>query len=109
MDTARACGVAEQVEETAQCFAKQEKEPELWELPQSFEKEMALQPFPISSLPDTLGNYLKAVCDFVQVAPEMGALPLLSTLSLCLQGKAVVKHPGGNHFIYSYCSSAGRT
>lgn len=97
MDTARACGVAEQVEETAQLIAIQEKEPELWELPQSFEKEVALQPFPVSCLPNSLSDYLKAVCDFIQVAPEMGALPLLSTLSLCLQGKAVVQHPGGNH------------
>lgn len=97
MDTARACGVAEQVEETAQLIAIQNNEPELWELPQSFEKEIALQPFPVSCLPNSLSDYLKTVCDFIQVAPEMGALPLLSTLSLCLQGKAVVQHPGGNH------------
>lgn len=94
MDTARACGVAEQAEETAQLIAIQNSEPELWELPQSFEKEIALQPFPVSCLPNSLSDYLKAVCDFIQVAPEMGALPLLSTLSLCLQGKAVVQHPG---------------
>ena len=97
MDTARACGVAEQAEETAQLIAIQNNEPELWELPQSFEKEIALQPFPVSCLPNSLSDYLKAVCDFIQVAPEMGALPLLSTLSLCLQGKAVVQHPGGKH------------
>ena len=89
MDTARACGVAEQVEETAQPI--QEKEPELWELPQSFEKEIALQPFPVSCLPNSLSDYLKAVCDFIQVAPEMGALPLLSTLLVCLETKTMNK------------------
>ena len=97
MDTARACGVAEQAEETAQLIAIQNNEPELWVLPQNFEKEIALQPFPVSCLPNSLSDYLKAVCDFIQVALEMGALPLLSTLSLCLQGKAVVQHPCGKH------------
>lgn len=97
MDTARACGVAEQVEETAQLIAIQNNEPELWELPQSFEKEIALQPFPISSLPKVLGDYLKAVSEYVQVKPEMAVLPLLSVLALCVQGKVVVKNPGNSH------------
>lgn len=97
MNTARELGIEEQVYNIAQNTAKEFGEPELWELPQSFEKELALQPFPVSCLPKTLADYLNAVCNFIQVAPEMGVLPLLSAVSLCLQGKAVVQHPGGNH------------
>jgi len=97
MNQARELDVAEQVYNIAQQTAREFGEPELWELPQSFEKEVALQPFPMSSLPDMLGNYLKAVSEYVQVKPEMAVLPLLSVLSLCVQGKALVNHPGGNH------------
>lgn len=85
MNTARELGIEEQVYNIAQNTAKEFGEPELWELPQSFEKEVALQPFPVSCLPKVLGDYLNAVCDFVQVDSAMIALPMLSVLSLCLQ------------------------
>lgn len=68
-----------------------------WEKPVSFEKEIHYQSFPIGSLPKTLSDYLSAVCDFVQVSSDMVALPMLSVLSLCLQGKAVVAYPANAH------------
>ena len=68
-----------------------------WEKPLPFEKETQYQPFPVKCLPKTLSDYLSAVCDFVQVSPDMAALPMLSVLSLCLQGKAVVAYPANAH------------
>lgn len=97
MDTARALGIGEEVEELAQIIAKREHEPELWELPEPFEKPVELQSFPASALPETLADYLSEVARTVQVYPEMCVLPLLSTLSLCVQGKAVIQFPGGDH------------
>lgn len=97
MNRARELGISEKVEEIAQNTAEQFKEPELWELPQSFEKEVTLQGFPVSSLPTQLQEYLKAVASYVQVFPEMATLPLLSVLALCVQGKVVIKNPGNSH------------
>lgn len=97
MNEARELEIAPEVEELAQTLARQENEPELWELPQPFEKSTPLQPFPVSSLPPVLGDFLKAVSAFSQVYPEMGVLPMLSVLALCVQGKAVVQHPGNSH------------
>ncbi|MCM1237561.1 MAG: YfjI family protein, partial [Ruminococcus flavefaciens] len=62
-----------------------------------FDRPKALEPFPMKSLPPLLRDYLKAVADYVQVTPEMAVLPLLSVLSLCVQGKAVIKHTGNSH------------
>lgn len=97
MNKARELGKADEVERLAQQTAEQFNEPELWELPEPFAKEIPLQSFPLSSLPPVLGEYLKAVSEYVQVYPEMAVLPMLSVLSLCVQGKAVVKYPGNNH------------
>ena len=97
MDKARELGFEATAFEMAQSIAKEFNEPELWELPQNFEKEVALQPFPVSCLPKVLGDYLNAVCDFVQVDSAMIALPMLSVLSLCLQGKAIVSYPANAH------------
>jgi len=97
MERAREFGLEQQTSELAVSIAMEFNEPELWELPEQFEKQIQLSPFPVDSLPETLSAYLKAVCGFVQVTPEMGALPLLSVLSLCLQGKAVVKYPANSH------------
>lgn len=94
---ARELGIEQQIYDIAQQTAREFGEPELWELPQSFEKEVALQPFPINSLPNPLSDYLKAVCDFVQVDSSMVALPILSILSLCLQDKAIVAYPANAH------------
>lgn len=97
MNQARELGIEQQIYDIAQRTARDFGEPELWELPQSFEKEVALQPFPINSLPNPLSDYLNAVCDFVQVDSAMVALPMLSVLSLCLQGKAIVAYPANAH------------
>lgn len=97
MNKAREFGKAEEVEALAQKIAADFNEPELWELPQSFTKEVKLQGFPVSCLPGKLQEYLKAVASYVQVFPEMAALPLLSVLALCVQGKAVVNNPGNSH------------
>ena len=70
---------------------------EKWSIPESFEKLKKLAPFPIESLPLLLREYLKAVTTYVQVEPEMAILPLLSVLSLCVQGKAVIKNTGNSY------------
>lgn len=71
--------------------------PEQWEQPESFESLNKPAPFPMQSLPTLLRDYLQAVSDYVQVVPEMAILPMLSVLSLCVQGKAVIKHTGNSH------------
>lgn len=83
--------------EMAQNIAEEFGEPELWVLPERFDRKGAVQQFPVSSLPKTLADYLNAVCDFVQVDSAMVALPMLSVLSLCLQGKAIVAYPANAH------------
>ena len=97
MQKSRELDIEQSAYELAQSIASEFNEPELWELPEAFEKNVFLPSFPINSLPVVLAEYLKAVSSFVQVAPEMGALPMLSVLSLCLQGKAVVKYPTNSH------------
>lgn len=97
MDTARLAKAEDVVLETVE---QMEKSGSLafWELPKPFEKQVPMQKFnPDSCLPDLLRDYLKAVVDFVQVEPEMAVLPLLSVLSLCVQGKAVIKNIGNSH------------
>lgn len=97
MNNARAVGYENEAEQTLQTTALEHGEPELWELPESFERCNLIQPFPMQSLPPLLRDYLKAVADYVQVTPEMAVLPLLSVLALCVQGKAVIKHTGNSH------------
>lgn len=97
MNKARELGIEEQVYNIAQQTARDFNEPELWVLPEPFEKSVSLSPFPVSALPPVLGDFLKAVAEYVQVYPEIAVLPLLSVLSLCVQGKAVVRYPGNNH------------
>ena len=97
MNQARALDIEKQIREIAQQTAIDYNEPELWELPEPFEKSIPLQSFPLSSLPPVLGEYLKAVSENVQVYPEMCVLPLLSVLSLCVQGKYEVQFPNSQH------------
>lgn len=97
MDKAREFGVSEAVFQHYQEQATLWKLPELWETPKPFGQEVQLAEFPLSCLPGILAEYLKAVARYVQVYPEMAVLPLLSVLSLCVQDKAVIKHPGNNH------------
>lgn len=97
LNIARENGFEQEAKELARKLADDNNEPYLWELPQPFEKQVKIPPFPLESLPDTLRDYIKAVSEFVQVFPEMAVLPLLSVLSLCVQGKAVIKHPANSH------------
>ena len=97
MDTARAYELEAQAIEISKAMCLQEGEEDLWELPQTFEIPVKLTEFPLKHLPKVLKEYLEAIVKSVQVYPEMIALPLLSVLSLCVQGKAVVNYPGNNH------------
>ena len=97
MDKARDFGVSDEVYQHYQEQAPIWRAPELWEKPRPFGKKVKLAEFPLSCLPEMLSEYLEAVANYVQVFPEMAALPLLSVLSLCAQGKAIIKHPGNDH------------
>lgn len=98
MNTARELGIEEQVYNIAQNTAKEFGEPELWELPQSFEKKAPMQKFSLDScLPELLCDYVKAVADNVQVDVEMCVLPLLSVLANCIHGKFCVRFPHSSH------------
>lgn len=97
MNNARAVDYAETTEKVFKAETSRLGIPELWEIPESFDRQKVLEPFPMKSLPPLLRDYLKAVADYVQVTPEMAVLPLLSVLSLCVQGKAVIKHTGNSH------------
>ena len=97
MDTARSYEIENETAEIAKAICLKEGSPDLWELPKSFEIPVELAGFPVACLPKVLKEYLLAVSEHVQVCSEMVALPLLSVLSLCVQGKAVVNFPGNNH------------
>ena len=73
-------------------------EPEQWGQPESFENLKKPLPFPMHNLPPLLRDYLQAVSDYVQVVPEMAILPMLSVLSLCVQGKAIIMKPGDDGY-----------
>lgn len=100
MDKARELECADIIFPTAQNIMQQENCPELFELPDpelTVKKTVPLSPFPVNSLPKVLAEYLKAVSDDVQVYPEMCALPMLSVLSLCCQGKFEIELPNTSH------------
>lgn len=92
---------AQGVESTAALFAdricKAEYLPDLWELPKPFDRAVNLPKLTEHCLPPKLWEYLQAVSKYVQVAPEMGVLPMLSVLSLCVQGKAAIAYPANAH------------
>lgn len=97
MGKAREFGVSDAVFQHYQEQAVYWKIPELWEKPKAFEKKIDLMPFPLSCLPTPASEYLKEISANIQVSPDMAVLPLLSVLSLCVQGKAVIKNPGGGN------------
>lgn len=97
MDKAKEFGVTDEIFNCYQQSAALYKVPELWEKPKSFGKKVELMPFPLNCLPIEAGNFLKEISVNIQVSPDMAALPLLSVLSLCVQGKAVIKNPGGGN------------
>lgn len=98
MTAARYFDLEKLVEKAAQEKADEWNEPELWELPESFENLKKPLPFPMHNLPPLLRDYLQAVSDYVQVVPEMAILPMLSVLSLCVQGKAIIMKPGDDGY-----------
>lgn len=75
----------------------QAEQVEQWGDIKPFEKTVDLQPFPLETLPKVLQDYAGAVAAYNSVFPEMCILPLFSALSLCLQGKAIVRNPGTGH------------
>lgn len=97
MGKAREFGMSDAVFQHYQEQAVYWKIPELWEKPKAFEKKIDLMPFPLSCLPAPASEYLKEISANIQVSPDMAVLPLLSVLSLCVQGKAVIKNPGGGN------------
>ncbi|MBP5267832.1 MAG: DUF3987 domain-containing protein [Ruminococcus sp.] len=97
MDTARSYGLETELERIAKAICLKQGEPDLWELPKPFEVSAQLPRLTERCLPPKLREYLKAVSEYVQVAPEMCVLPLLSVLSMCVQGKAVIRHPKNAH------------
>lgn len=97
MDAARSFGLEIEAAQIAAAICEKEGEPELWESPKPFDSSAALPALSERCLPPKLWSFLLAVSKSVQVAPEMGIFPLLSVLSLCVQGKAVIQHPGSSH------------
>ena len=97
MEVARSYGLEKQAADIAAAICEREGEPELWELPKPFDRAVSLPKLTEHCLPPKLREYLQAVSKYVQVAPEMGVLPMLSVLSLCVQGKAVISHPKSDH------------
>ena len=97
MDKAREFGVPNEVFDAYQQSADLYNVPELWEKPKPFGKKVKLADFPLSCLPLAAGNFLKETSDNIQVSYDMAVLPLLSVLSLCVQGKAIIKNPGGGN------------
>ena len=83
MDTARAYELEEQANRLAHSICLKEGESDLWELPKSFDESAKLPKLTDSCLPPKLWEYLQAVAKYVQVAPEMCVLPMLSVLSMC--------------------------
>lgn len=97
MSRARKLNIEDDVYTEAQLFANSIKMPELWEKLLPFEKDTQLKSFPVDVLPETLRDYVKSVSEFVQVSADMVAVYMLSVLSLCLQGKAVISHMNTQH------------
>lgn len=97
MYQARKFGKEDVTYELMQKKAKERGEPELWEMPQNFEKPVQMMKFNPDYLPDPLRDYAIAVANNVQVDVEMCVLPLLSTLANCIHGKFRVCFPHGSH------------
>lgn len=97
MDKAREFGKSNEVFDAYQQSADLYEVSELWEKPKPFGKKVKLSPFPVSCLPTEAEKFLQEISDNIQVSPDMAALPLLSVLSLCVQGKAIIKNPGGGN------------
>lgn len=55
----------------------------------------ALPPFPVDALPEVIRNYVSAVAEHSQTAPDMAAVISLGVLATCLQGKYKVEGTPG--------------
>lgn len=76
-----------------------------WLLPKPLKPEVRkYSNLPLEGYPETLKNYLEAVCKCGQSPKEMCILPLLSTLATCVQGKCKVKqhYTGYTHELTLY-------
>ena len=62
----------------------------VWSEPVPFE-EKKLPSFPVNMLPEVLKNYVLAVAESLQTPVDMAAVSALGVLSLCCQGKYVVR------------------
>ena len=62
----------------------------VWSEPVPFE-EKKLPVFPVHTLPEVLKNYVLAVAESLQTPVDMAAVSALGVLSLCCQGKYVVR------------------
>ena len=60
--------------------------PPAWEAPIPFD-EYALPPFPVDALPPVLRDYVKAVSETTQTAPDMAGAASLAIFAICTQGK----------------------
>lgn len=87
----------------ATAIAKKENQEELWEYPEEFKKHEIECKFPVDAMPDVLKNYLISVCANLKISHEQAALPLLSALALCLQGKAVIESPETSSYAEQLC------
>lgn len=70
---------------------EEEHKVHFWALPKELQHEAKKYSLNLDGFPDVIRNYLEAVSECGQVPPEMCVLPLLSVLSLCVQGKCKVK------------------
>ena len=62
----------------------------VWERPTPFD-DISLPPFPVNELPVIISDYVRAVAESTQTAPDMAATAALAVLSLCLQGKYTIE------------------
>ena len=97
MDKAREYGRENEVFSHYQQQAQLWSISELWEKPKPFGNYIPPVPFPMNSLPDVLKDYITEISRNIQVYPEMCILPALSVLSMCVQGKAEIRNPGGGN------------
>lgn len=83
--------------EKVKYYENLEEHLKFWALPKPLEHESSKYTFPVNSFPAPLREYLSAVSKYAQVPHDMCALPLLSTLATCAQGKARASDPQNGH------------
>lgn len=72
-------------------------------------QEKLLPEFPIEFFPDVIRDYVKGIADTLQVPVDMEATMVLSTMSLCVQGKFQIDiKPGWVESLNLYTVAIGR-